>query len=171
MLYSPVTITPDEAKLSWNNDCSEAFSCLGSYQLQHLLLTTKYLCIQSTKVYVPLSELGLLQPLSRKRVCPPPPDQRVGGGAHSPAAKGVGEVQFRRLEKKLSTLPTLCYWHWHRRGKWGVEGVGGTGEVRKSLQVCFTTVVDPGEAWFSCDRAQKSAVETCRYRKVLLDIS
>ncbi len=25
----------------------------------------------------------------------------------SPAAMGVGEIQFRRLEKKLSTLPTL----------------------------------------------------------------
>jgi hypothetical protein len=36
-----------------------------------------------------------------------PPGPRVGG-AHSPAAKGVGESQFRRLEKKLSTLPTLC---------------------------------------------------------------
>jgi hypothetical protein len=32
-----------------------------------------------------------------------------GGGAHSPAAKGVGESQFRRLEKKLSTLPTLWF--------------------------------------------------------------
>ncbi len=29
------------------------------------------------------------------------------GGAHSPAAKGVGESQFRRLEKKLSTLSIL----------------------------------------------------------------
>ncbi len=45
------------------------------------------------------SELGLPQPLSRKRVCPPPPAL--------PAAKGVEEPQFRRLEKKLSTLPTL----------------------------------------------------------------
>jgi hypothetical protein len=31
-----------------------------------------------------------------------------GGGTHMPAAKGVGESQFQRLEKKLSTLPTLC---------------------------------------------------------------
>ena len=38
--------------------------------------------------------------------CAPPPK---GGGAHSPAAKGVGESQFRRLEKKLRTLPTLCF--------------------------------------------------------------
>ncbi len=36
-----------------------------------------------------------------------PPPRTGGGGAHSPAAKGVGEFQFRRLEKKLSTLPTL----------------------------------------------------------------
>ncbi len=56
-------------------------------------------------MYVPSSELGPPQPLSRKRVCPPP--QTKGWGAHSPAAKGVGESQFRRLEKKLSTLPTL----------------------------------------------------------------
>jgi hypothetical protein len=30
-------------------------------------------------VYVPSSELGLPQPLSRKQVCPPSPDQSVGG--------------------------------------------------------------------------------------------
>ncbi len=37
--------------------------------------------------------------------CALPPDQRVEG-AHSPAAKGVGEFQFQRLEKKPSTLST-----------------------------------------------------------------
>ncbi len=63
---------------------------------------TKYLYIQSTKVYVFSSELELPQPLSRKRVCPPPGPK--GGGGHTPAAKGVGEFQFRRLERKLSTL-------------------------------------------------------------------
>ncbi len=30
-----------------------------------------------------------------------------GWGAHSPAREGLGESQFRRLEKKLSTLSTL----------------------------------------------------------------
>ncbi len=39
--------------------------------------------------------------------CDLPPGPK-GRGAHSPAAKGVGESKFRRLEKKLSTLPTLC---------------------------------------------------------------
>ncbi len=39
----------------------------------------------------------------------PSPPEPKGGGAHSPAAKGVGESQFRRLEKKLSTLPTLWF--------------------------------------------------------------
>ncbi len=39
--------------------------------------------------------------------CASPPRPMVGG-AHSPAAKRVGKFQFRRLEKKLSTLPTLC---------------------------------------------------------------
>ncbi len=65
-----------------------------------------YIIIQSTTVYVLSSELGLPQPLSCKRVCPPPPGPKAGG-AHSPAAKWVGEFQFGRLEKKLSTLPTL----------------------------------------------------------------
>jgi hypothetical protein len=35
---------------------------------------------------------------------PPPP------GSHSLAGEGVGKSQFRRLEKKLSTLPTLWYY-------------------------------------------------------------
>ncbi len=59
----------------------------------------------SNLLYVPSSELRLSHPLTRKRVCPSSPNQR--GGAHSPAGEGLGESQFRRLEKKLSTLPTL----------------------------------------------------------------
>ncbi len=39
---------------------------------------------------------------AREYALPPGPK---GGGAHSPAAKGVGESQFQRLEKR--TLPTL----------------------------------------------------------------
>jgi hypothetical protein len=38
--------------------------------------------------------------------CAPPPGTK--GGDHLPAGEGLGESQFRRLEKKLSTLPTLC---------------------------------------------------------------
>ncbi len=46
--------------------------------------------------------------------CAFPPGPK-GGGAHSPAAKGVGESQFQRLEKRLA-LCLLCavsnnYWH------------------------------------------------------------
>ncbi len=58
---------------------------------------TKYIYIKSTTVYVPLSELGLSQPLSRQRVWLSP--QNWGRG------DGLGESQFRRLEK--NTLPTL----------------------------------------------------------------
>jgi hypothetical protein len=44
----------------------------------------KVLIYMSTTVYVPSLELGLPHPFSRKRVCPPPPDQRVGpGGGHT----------------------------------------------------------------------------------------
>ncbi len=66
---------------------------------------TKYRYIKSTTVYVPSSELGMSQPLSRQRVGASPENR--GEGAHSPAGEGLGESQFRRLEKKLSTLPTL----------------------------------------------------------------
>jgi hypothetical protein len=46
-----------------------------------------------------------------------PPGPKGGGGAHSPAAKGVGESQFQRLEKRLA-LCLLCGWElsfyvWH----------------------------------------------------------
>ncbi len=38
--------------------------------------------------------------------CAPPPNHG-GGESHTPAGEGVGESQFRRLKKKLCTLPTL----------------------------------------------------------------
>ncbi len=46
--------------------------------------------------------------------CVSPPGT-TGGGAHSPAGEGLGESQFRRLQKKFSTMPTLgcetCFFH------------------------------------------------------------
>jgi hypothetical protein len=53
----------------------------------------------------PFVGIGTPHPFSRKRVCPPP--RTKGWGAHSPAAKGVGESQFQRLEKRLA-LCLLC---------------------------------------------------------------
>jgi hypothetical protein len=41
------------------------------------------------------------------KYAPTPPSHGGGGGAHSPACEGFWDSQFRRLEKKLSTLPTL----------------------------------------------------------------
>ncbi len=64
----------------------------------------KVLIYLSTTVYVPSSELRLPQPLSRKRMCPSL--RTKGWGGHT--CLRVGESHFRRLEKKLSTLPTLC---------------------------------------------------------------
>jgi hypothetical protein len=39
--------------------------------------------------------------------CALPPPRTKGWAAHSPAAKGVGESQFQRLEKRLA-LCLLC---------------------------------------------------------------
>ncbi len=44
-------------------------------------------------------------PLAASEYALPPGPK--GGGAHSPAAKGVGESQFQRLEKRLA-LCLLC---------------------------------------------------------------
>ncbi len=46
--------------------------------------------------------------LARPASVPLPPEPGGGGGAHSPAGEGLEESQFRRIEKKLITLPTLC---------------------------------------------------------------
>ncbi len=61
-----------------------------------------------------LAEMSV-HPCSRRRVCPPPGPK--GGGAHSPAAKGVGGVPIPTTGETLSTLPTL--WLWGQVGpKW-----------------------------------------------------
>jgi hypothetical protein len=82
------------------------------------VLPTKYICIKSTTVYVPSSELGLSHPPLLPASVPLPPEPK-GGGAHSPAGKGLGESQFRRLEKSLA-LCLLCGVTKERRG--GGEG-------------------------------------------------
>jgi hypothetical protein len=83
---------------------------------------TKYvhiLYIKSSTVYVPSSELGLSQPLSRHRVCPSP--QNRGGGTLA-CGRGVGGVPIPttgekakhsvhfpvRLLPSLSNLKPVC---------------------------------------------------------------
>jgi hypothetical protein len=63
---------------------------------------------QSAKLFIQLSELGLLQPLTRRRVCPPP-SLVPGGGAHSPARERVGESQLRRGDIHCETLYIYMY--------------------------------------------------------------
>ncbi len=61
----------------------------------HIYLEYHYVC--------PLVGAGTPHPLSRKRVCPP--TEPKGGGAHSPAGKGVGGVPIRTTgEKAYSTV-------------------------------------------------------------------
>ncbi len=47
---------------------------------------------QSARLFLKSSEMGLPQPLTHRRVCPP----GSGGGAYSLAREGLGESQFRR---------------------------------------------------------------------------
>jgi hypothetical protein len=72
--------------------------------------------------------------------CTLPPGSK-GGGAYSPAAKGVGESQFQRLEKRLA-LCLLCGILYTRieciRGG-GVEYgvIGGEGASDRQLPAAF----------------------------------
>jgi hypothetical protein len=53
----------------------------------------------------PLVGIGTLPPPLSPASVPLP--RYHEGGTYSPAGEGLGESQFRRLEKKLSSLPTL----------------------------------------------------------------
>ncbi len=89
------------------------------YQLYHLKDAPKcrfcceFLCSrsqsrQSAKLFLQSSELGLPQPPTHMRVCPPHPV--LGGGAHSLAGEGVGVSQFRRGDRHCGThyIYVLC---------------------------------------------------------------
>jgi hypothetical protein len=74
-------------------------------------------------------------PLSPASVTLPP--EPKGAGTHSPAGEGLGESQFRRLEKKLRTLSTLRSWG---RVFVGV-GTTSTTEYTQSSKSCFLAYI------------------------------
>jgi hypothetical protein len=100
--------------VQWVQPCTKAQAHGGQINfgvltphLTYMIQATKYLYIKSTTGYVPSSELGLYQPNpSLASECAPPGLPPVPGGG---GGEGLGESQsqLRRLEKKLSTLPTL----------------------------------------------------------------
>jgi hypothetical protein len=71
---------------------------------------TKYLYLyRAHTVYVPSSELGLPQPLSRKRVCPPLlPDQRVGGHTRL-LVRGWGSPNSDDWRKRLHSAYSVSF--------------------------------------------------------------
>jgi hypothetical protein len=62
------------------------------------------------KLFLQSSELGLPQPLSHRRVSPPP-SLCPGGAVHSLAREGVGVSQFQRGDIHCGTLYTvyMCF--------------------------------------------------------------
>jgi hypothetical protein len=79
-------------------------TCPHSF-VDYLGMTTKYPYKKSTTAYSmsPRRNRTLPTPLSPASV-PLPPASVPLTKAHSPTGEGLGESQFRRLEKKLSTL-------------------------------------------------------------------
>jgi hypothetical protein len=71
------------------------------------ILTTKYLYIYTEyHSECPLVGIGT-PPTPLPQASVPPPEPKGGVGGHTRLRVGGGESQFRRLEKKLSTLPTM----------------------------------------------------------------
>ncbi len=102
-------------------------------------------------MYVPSLDLGLSHPFSCKRVCPPPGPK--GGGAHSPAAKGVGESQFQRLEKRLA-LCLLC---------------GGSPAMEPGLYLSGYNSVSAG--WLTGSKSYRNKGETCTVHCTVLYVT
>ncbi len=89
----------------WNLRMEKEIFIRSLWRYLFIVYNTKNMYIKSTTVYVPRRNWDSPNP-SLASECAPPP--RTGGrGAHSPAGAGLGASQFRRLEKMLSTLPTL----------------------------------------------------------------
>jgi hypothetical protein len=87
----------------------QAARCSLHRQLLHgldIIHHKVHIYIEYDNVY-PLVGIGTLPTTHTQASVPLPPGTR-GGGAHSPAGEGLGESQFRRIEKKLNTLSTLC---------------------------------------------------------------
>jgi hypothetical protein len=100
--------------------------------------------------------------------CALPPGPK-GGGEHSPAAKGVGESQFQRLEKRLA-LCLLCGFAWPNtmqtcvsalkyckvryyveRGLWR-RHIRHNQTVRLAVEycTCISVVCNGGQSYFVC---------------------
>ncbi len=82
--------------------------------------------------------------------CALPPGSK-GGGAHSPSAKGVGESQFQRLEKRLALCllcglmfsnelgPKLFQQHWrHLKGNYDLNSAFENADKTKRTGISFT---------------------------------
>ncbi len=77
----------------------------GKIEVICTCLSAKYLYIKIITVYVPSSELGLSQPLSRKLVCPYP--QNRGRGGTRLRVRGWGSPNSDDLRKSLALFPTI----------------------------------------------------------------
>ncbi len=116
----------------------KAFSCLsvmdsagvGSSLIQHCIIPLQHIHISISTNYVytgtkviytyyleyhsvcPLVEIGTPPPLSRKRVCHPPPEPKGGGGTHAPAGEGMGGPNSDDWRKSLALcLVCVCTVH------------------------------------------------------------
>jgi hypothetical protein len=69
------------------------------YTILYLFLEYQSIC--------PFVRIGSPRPLSRQRVCPPPQNQRVGGGQHSLAGEGAGGADSDDWRESLA-LCILC---------------------------------------------------------------
>jgi hypothetical protein len=100
-----------------------------------------YIYIQSTTVYVPTSEIET-PPTPLPQASVPPTPEPKGGGHTRQRVGGMGESQFRRLEKKLISLPTLCNLNWDLRPAVLLPAAASASSLPQQRHVHLTLQVD-----------------------------
>jgi hypothetical protein len=99
--YSPKSGSGSSVLMTknWKIFTAKIFLKLQFTHIVHLYLEYYSVC--------PLIGIGTLPPPISLESMPLPPVPKKCGGGHSPADEELGESEFRRLEKKLSTMSTL----------------------------------------------------------------
>ncbi len=103
-------------------------------------------------------------PLPPASLYPPPPMSQKRGVTHSPAGEGMGESQFRRLEKSLALCLLCTSAHTGRQNTVGYFFTHFAGWLDKESSVVrYSETIAVDKQWFQCGpRSESSSLARCR---------
>jgi hypothetical protein len=90
----------------------------------------------------PLAGIGTRPTPFPQASVPPTPEPKGGGHTRLRVRGAWGESQFRRLEKKLSTLPALCNFNWDLRPAVLLPAAASAASLAQQRHVHLTLQVD-----------------------------